>query len=160
MLRGNVGKINDMHCRRGMLLAWETMISNEYNEDKYPLITGTTHHDKLPDKPTEQTDLPVLGTMTWPKARPAHNTWVLGARFPKEPGGTTLVPRDTSFGQLTIDVDAHESGTARHSSPPDQTTEGIHRPVFLTRNWPKPHIFTKHVTEQLRRNSSAGRALD
>ncbi|OAD81277.1 hypothetical protein PHYBLDRAFT_161892 [Phycomyces blakesleeanus NRRL 1555(-)] len=85
---------------------------------------------------------------------------VLGARFPKEPGGTTLVPRDTSFGQLTIDVDAHESGTARHSSPPDQTTEGIHRPVFLTRNWPKPHIFTKHVTEQLRRNSSAGRALD
>ncbi|KAL0088723.1 hypothetical protein J3Q64DRAFT_1832372 [Phycomyces blakesleeanus] len=33
-----------------------------------------------------------------------------------------------SLGRLTIDVNAHESGTARHGSLPDQITEGIHRP--------------------------------
>ncbi|KAL0080603.1 hypothetical protein F4703DRAFT_1796022 [Phycomyces blakesleeanus] len=35
MLRGDVGKMNYVHCRRGMLLAWGTMISNEYNIDEY-----------------------------------------------------------------------------------------------------------------------------
>ncbi|KAL0075095.1 hypothetical protein F4703DRAFT_1935194 [Phycomyces blakesleeanus] len=55
-------------------------------------------------------------------------TGVLEARFPKKPEGTTLVPRDTSLGRLTVDVNAHESSTARHGSPPDQTTEGIHHP--------------------------------
>ncbi|KAL0091134.1 hypothetical protein F4703DRAFT_1925443 [Phycomyces blakesleeanus] len=86
----------------------------------------TSHHKPL-DKPTEQTDNLVPETMTWPKA------WVLGARFPKKPGGTTLVPRDTLLGRLTIDVNIHES-TAHHGSPPDQTTKGIHRTVSLTRN--------------------------
>ncbi|OAD66180.1 hypothetical protein PHYBLDRAFT_152749 [Phycomyces blakesleeanus NRRL 1555(-)] len=61
-------------------------------------------------------------------------TGVSGARFPKKPGRTTLVPRDTSLGRLTVDVNAHKSGTARHGSPPDQTTKGMHRPVSLTRN--------------------------
>ncbi|OAD71953.1 hypothetical protein PHYBLDRAFT_146937 [Phycomyces blakesleeanus NRRL 1555(-)] len=52
-------------------------------------------------------------------------TGVLGARFPKKPGGTTLVPRDLSLGQLIIDINAHESGTAHHDSLLDQTTKEI-----------------------------------
>ncbi|KAL0078698.1 hypothetical protein F4703DRAFT_1932779 [Phycomyces blakesleeanus] len=59
---------------------------------------------------------------------------VSGARFPKKPGGPLLSPRDMSLGQLTIDVNAHESGTICCSSLLDQTTEGIHHPVSLTRN--------------------------
>ncbi|OAD80248.1 hypothetical protein PHYBLDRAFT_59276 [Phycomyces blakesleeanus NRRL 1555(-)] len=35
MLRGDVSKMNYVHCRRGILLAWGTMILNEYNVDKY-----------------------------------------------------------------------------------------------------------------------------
>ncbi|OAD77034.1 hypothetical protein PHYBLDRAFT_142548 [Phycomyces blakesleeanus NRRL 1555(-)] len=58
----------------------------------------------------------------------------IGSKISQETWGTTLVPRDTSLGRLTVDVNAHESGTTRHSSPPDQTTEGIHCPVSLTRN--------------------------
>ncbi|KAL0091303.1 hypothetical protein F4703DRAFT_1925708 [Phycomyces blakesleeanus] len=44
---------------------------------------------------------------------------LLGARFLKKPGGTTLVPRDMSLGRLTVDINVHESGTAHHSSPPN-----------------------------------------
>ncbi|OAD78108.1 hypothetical protein PHYBLDRAFT_68391 [Phycomyces blakesleeanus NRRL 1555(-)] len=51
-----------------------------------------------------------------------------------------------SLGRLTVDVNAHESGTTHHGSPPDQTTKGIHRPVFPTRNWLKLELFTTHVT--------------
>ncbi|OAD78126.1 hypothetical protein PHYBLDRAFT_141993 [Phycomyces blakesleeanus NRRL 1555(-)] len=98
MLHGDVGKMNYVHCRRGMLLAWGTMISNEYNIDEYinkgkgksivcrrnrewkrdfscarknsPLTTkGTASHQQTVD-----TDLPVLDTTTWPNAVPAHNT--------------------------------------------------------------------------------------
>ncbi|KAL0087517.1 hypothetical protein J3Q64DRAFT_1833861 [Phycomyces blakesleeanus] len=107
-----------------------------------------TCHNKLPDKPTEQTDLPVPDITTWLKATPVYNTRdtrVLGARFSKKPGGTTLVPRDRSLGQLTVNVNTHESGTTRHGSPLDQTTKGIHRPVSLTRNWPKPELPTTHI---------------
>ncbi|KAL0078515.1 hypothetical protein J3Q64DRAFT_1839473 [Phycomyces blakesleeanus] len=32
-----------------------------------------------------------------------------------------------SLGRLTININAHEFSTARHGSPLDQTTEGIHR---------------------------------
>ncbi|KAL0081590.1 hypothetical protein F4703DRAFT_1931242 [Phycomyces blakesleeanus] len=58
----------------------------------------------------------------------------IGSKISQETWGTTLVPRDTSLGRLTIDVNAHESGTIRHSSPPDQTTEGIHHLVSTNRN--------------------------
>ncbi|OAD67777.1 hypothetical protein PHYBLDRAFT_174095 [Phycomyces blakesleeanus NRRL 1555(-)] len=71
---------------------------------------------------------------------------VSGARFPKKPGGTALVPRDMSLGRLTIDVNAHKSGTTRHGSPPDQTTEGTHCPVSITRNCLKLNLFTTHMT--------------
>ncbi|KAL0072871.1 hypothetical protein F4703DRAFT_1935638 [Phycomyces blakesleeanus] len=56
------------------------------------------------------------------------------SKISQETWGTTLVPRDMSLGQLTIDVNAHESGTICCSSLLDQTTEGIHHPVSLTRN--------------------------
>ncbi|OAD74356.1 hypothetical protein PHYBLDRAFT_144804 [Phycomyces blakesleeanus NRRL 1555(-)] len=52
-----------------------------------------TRHNKPPDKPTEQTDLPVPDITTWLKAVPAYNTCdtrVSGARFPKKPGGPLL----------------------------------------------------------------------
>ncbi|OAD74326.1 hypothetical protein PHYBLDRAFT_144773 [Phycomyces blakesleeanus NRRL 1555(-)] len=55
-------------------------------------------------------------------------------RFPKKPGGTTSVPQDTSLGQLTIDINVHESGITHHGLPPDQTTEDTHCPVSVTRN--------------------------
>ncbi|OAD71075.1 hypothetical protein PHYBLDRAFT_148293 [Phycomyces blakesleeanus NRRL 1555(-)] len=71
---------------------------------------------------------------------------VSGVGFPKKPWGTTLVPRDTSLGRLTIDVNAHESGTTHHGSPPDQTTKGIHCPVSITRNWLTLFLLTTHVT--------------
>ncbi|KAL0088500.1 hypothetical protein F4703DRAFT_1792662 [Phycomyces blakesleeanus] len=44
MLRGNVGKMNYVHCRRGMLLAWGTMISNEYNEKEKVLCVEETEN--------------------------------------------------------------------------------------------------------------------
>ncbi|OAD73070.1 hypothetical protein PHYBLDRAFT_146382 [Phycomyces blakesleeanus NRRL 1555(-)] len=53
-----------------------------------------------------------------------------GARFPKTPGGP-LLSLETRH---SVDVNVHESGTTRHSSPPDQTTKGIHRPVSRTRD--------------------------
>ncbi|OAD80203.1 hypothetical protein PHYBLDRAFT_140207 [Phycomyces blakesleeanus NRRL 1555(-)] len=48
------------------------------------------------------------------------------SKISQETWGTTLVPRDTSLCRLTVDVNAHESGTTRHGSPPDQTTKEIH----------------------------------
>ncbi|KAL0092210.1 hypothetical protein J3Q64DRAFT_1829710 [Phycomyces blakesleeanus] len=74
------------------------------------------------------------------------NKMGIGSKISQETWGTTLVPRDTSLGRLTVDVNAHESGITRHGSPPDQTTEGIHRLVSLTGNWPKPDLSLTHVT--------------
>ncbi|OAD65525.1 hypothetical protein PHYBLDRAFT_64596 [Phycomyces blakesleeanus NRRL 1555(-)] len=51
-----------------------------------------------------------------------------------------------SLGRLTININSHKSGTTCHGSPPDQTTKGIHHPVSLTRNWPKPDMSTTHMT--------------
>ncbi|KAL0087987.1 hypothetical protein F4703DRAFT_1926710 [Phycomyces blakesleeanus] len=72
----------------------------------------------------------------------------IGSKISQETWETTLVPQNTSLSRLTIDVNAHESSTTRHGSPPDQTTKGIHRPVSLTRNWPKLHMPTTHVTKE------------
>ncbi|OAD80249.1 CCHC-type zinc finger transcription factor [Phycomyces blakesleeanus NRRL 1555(-)] len=44
-----------------------------------------------------------------------------------------------SLGQLTININVHKSGTTCHGSLQDQTIERTHRPVSITRNWPKPH---------------------
>ncbi|KAL0087206.1 hypothetical protein J3Q64DRAFT_1833366 [Phycomyces blakesleeanus] len=33
-----------------------------------------------------------------------------------------------SLGRLTVNINAHESGTIHHSLLSDQTTKGIHRP--------------------------------
>ncbi|KAL0080412.1 hypothetical protein J3Q64DRAFT_1838566 [Phycomyces blakesleeanus] len=74
------------------------------------------------------------------------DTMGIRSKISQETWGTTLVPRDMSLGRLTVDVNAHESGTTHHGSPPDQTTKGIHRPVFPTRNWLKLELFTTHVT--------------
>ncbi|OAD65133.1 hypothetical protein PHYBLDRAFT_153771 [Phycomyces blakesleeanus NRRL 1555(-)] len=37
-------------------------------------FSSMTRHNKLPDKPAEQTDLLVLDITTWSKARPGYNT--------------------------------------------------------------------------------------
>ncbi|KAL0081008.1 hypothetical protein J3Q64DRAFT_1838242 [Phycomyces blakesleeanus] len=53
----------------------------------------------------------------------------IGSKISQETWGTTPAPQDTSLGQLTVDVNAHKSGTTRHGSLVKQTTKGIHRLV-------------------------------
>ncbi|OAD68458.1 hypothetical protein PHYBLDRAFT_150633 [Phycomyces blakesleeanus NRRL 1555(-)] len=50
----------------------------------------------------------------------------IGNKISQETWGTTPVPRDTSLGRLTIDVNIHKSGTIYHGSSLDQTTKGTH----------------------------------
>ncbi|OAD74823.1 hypothetical protein PHYBLDRAFT_144182 [Phycomyces blakesleeanus NRRL 1555(-)] len=71
------------------------------------------------------------------------------SKISQETWGTTLVPPDMSLGRLTININAHEFSTARHGSPLDQTTEGIHRLVSITRNKLQLDLYTTYVTTDM-----------
>ncbi|OAD69161.1 hypothetical protein PHYBLDRAFT_172417 [Phycomyces blakesleeanus NRRL 1555(-)] len=117
----DVSKMNYVHCRRGMLLAWGTIISNEYNLGDDMMISCNVCFSTIIFYDLVLMFLVLLtrvlvfvlckinvGDKEVYKIRGKRYRGI-GSKISQETWETTLVPRDTSLGRFTVDVNAHES---------------------------------------------------